>query len=401
MNLDSLSLAPLPYQRRVVAYLREHEPELWRWGSSAEVHGEQAQAARIQLLKQTYRLESAAHPEVASCCSRVAQRLGIEAPVTLYQSSAGTETNAMLCYLPGEAHVIFMGPLLSLLQGAQLEAVLAHELAHFRLFEMENGAFLVADRLLAAAVSDPRCCPSHSETARRYRLYMEVYADRGALVGSQDLDAAVSALVKTQTGLQQVSAASYLRQADEIFSSAEQTRSEGLDHPETFIRARALHLWAQGDAQLEVWLPAMIEGRPRVDALDLTGQVQFAQLTRRLLAQLLRPAWVQTPITLAYARQYFDDFAPATAVDPALPDELRSDDRATNEYLCYLLLDLAAADPELEDLPLAAVLTWSEQLGIAQPFEKLLATELKVGKRQLNKLKKDAPDLLAKAELQR
>ena len=40
-----------------------------------------------------------------------------------------------------------------------------------------------ADRLLQAAANDPRATPGHVQTARRFRLYTELYADRGALLG--------------------------------------------------------------------------------------------------------------------------------------------------------------------------------------------------------------------------
>jgi hypothetical protein len=167
------------------------------------------------LLKANYRLDADGHPELAERCAAVAQRLGVTAPVTLYQATGGLGLNAMLCHLPGEAHIVFTGPILATLRGAELDAVLAHELAHYRLWEMDGGGFLVADRLMMAAANDPRAAASHAQTARRFRLYTEVFADRGSLAGCGQLEAAVAALVKTETGLPEVSATSYLRQADE------------------------------------------------------------------------------------------------------------------------------------------------------------------------------------------
>jgi len=52
----------------------------------------------------------------------------------------------------------------------------------------------------------------------------------------------------------------------------------------------------------------------------------------------------------------------------------------------------------LEDVPLAAALHWSERLEMAEQFEKLALKELGIGKRQINKLKKEATAMLAKAE---
>ena len=177
---NPVPLVPLRYQREVVAYLKATEPELWQWASSAEVRSGFAEEMRTELLKANYRLDAAGHPELAERCASVAQRLGVTVPVTLYQASGGHGLNAMLCYLPGEAHIVFTGPILATLKGAELDAVLAHELAHYRLWEIEGGDFLVADRLLMAAANDPRAVASHVHTARRFRLYTEVFADRGS-----------------------------------------------------------------------------------------------------------------------------------------------------------------------------------------------------------------------------
>ena len=284
-----------------------------------------------------------------------------------------------------------------LFKGAELDAVLAHELAHYRLWEMDGGDFLVADRLLVAAANDPRAAASHAQSARRLRLYTEIFADRGSLTGCGELEAAVAALVKTETGLPEVSATSYLRQADEIFSREDAT-TKGLDHPETFIRARALRLWAENDVGFDAWLSATIEGPLGLDELDLPGQRRVSQLTQRFLAELLRPHWFQSAPVLAHAQAFFPDFAPASAPDDSLAEALRSSDAATREYLCYLLLDFAVVDRDLEDVPLAAALDWAERLELAEQFEKLALKELGIGKRQFNKLKKDAAALVAKAE---
>jgi hypothetical protein len=69
-----------------------------------------------------------------------------------------------------------------------------------------------------------------------------------------------------------------------------------------------------------------------------------------------------------------------------------------HEYLCYLLLDFAAIDRELEDVPLAAAFRWSERLDIAPQFEKLALKELGIGKRLFNKIKKEAATMLEQAE---
>lgn len=390
-------LAALPYHRETVRFLKTHEPELWAWASSAPVRGAATEEMRTEMLKSNYRLDAEGHPELVERCAQVARKLGLAAPITLYQSTAGHGMNAYLCYCPGEIHVVFSGPILATLQGAELDAVLAHELAHYALWEIDGGDYLIADRLLLSAANDARAVASHVETARRFQLYTEIFADRGSYAGCGELDAAVAALVKTETGLSQVSAASYLRQADEIFSRSE-VRARGVDHPETFIRARALRLWRDEAPELETWLAEAIEGPLAIDSLDLVSQGRMAVITRRLLGQFLRPKWFQTEPVLAHAKAFFADFVPSPVPDETLISELAGADGPTREYLGYLLLDFATVDRELENLPMAAALDWASRLGLAEEFERSLVKDLKLGKRQLAKLKKEAPALLEKMQ---
>jgi hypothetical protein len=73
-------LAPLPYHRQVVEYLRTEEPDVWRWACSAQTREEHAAAVRSDLLRHTYRLDSEAHSELHACCDSAAKRLGSMSP---------------------------------------------------------------------------------------------------------------------------------------------------------------------------------------------------------------------------------------------------------------------------------------------------------------------------------
>src|SRR5260370_1076665 len=90
-----------------------------------------------------------------------------------------------------------------------------------------------------AQVHGPARAARHEEAARHYQLYTEILADRGSFCVTRDVNPVIAGLVKIQTGLSQVSPASYLKQAEEIFSKGN-VATEGLSHPEAFIRARAL-----------------------------------------------------------------------------------------------------------------------------------------------------------------
>jgi hypothetical protein len=80
-------------------------------------------------------------------------------------------------------------------------------------------------------------------------------------------------------------------------------------------------------------------------------------------------------------------------------DGFKFSDPKLREYFCYLLLDFVTADPELEDMPLVAALDLSRQLEMDAQFEKFAARELKMKIRDVRKLKDQAVELLAKAEV--
>ena len=390
-------LAPLPYHRAVVAYLKANEPEVWAWGSSTEAEQESIEQMRTLLLRNCYRLEADSHPELVAACARVAQRLDVHVPITLYQANGDSGMNAALHCTPGEAHIVFSGAVLSKLHGAELEAVLGHELAHFRLWDVERQAYLVADRILTTAANDGRGSTSHAHTAHRLRLYTEVFADRGGYIGCENFEATISALVKMATGLEKISVAAYLKQADEIFERVERGQQVS-EHPELFIRARALRLWSEGDEALDTWLAAEIEGDATFDTLCLIGQQRVSALTRRVLGELLQLKSLQTPILLAHAKAFFVDFTPAPVAEPLAASELGAKDAAARDYWCYVLMDFARADAELEELPLSQALVLSQRLGLHERFRALASKELGLTERQLNRILKEAPDLLRGAD---
>jgi len=292
---------------------------------------------------------------------------------------------------------VFSGAVLSLLTPEETKSVISHELAHYHLWQRDGGEFHVADRLLSAVAQDPRAASSHEQSARHYQLYTEIFADRGSLCVTGDLQSVIAGLVKVETGLSQVSATSYLKQAEEIFVNGH-VAAEGVAHPESFIRARSLALWQEKGVDSAPELTAMIEGPPSLESLDLAGQRRLTLATRRLIEHLLKPKWFQTPAVIAQAKLYFENFSVST-IDSAQLANLKSPDNATREYFCYVLLDFTKADPELDEVPLAAALELSRQLDMDAQFEKLAARELKMKVRDVRRIKEQAAELLAKAEV--
>jgi len=392
------NLEPLPYHFELRDYLKSQEGELWNWFASARAKADYAENLRLELLKSTYRLDADGHPELYQSVAEAKARLQLDIPVTLYQAQNSPHLNAALFFLPGEGHVVFSGPVLTLLNAEELKSVIGHELAHYHLWGRDNGEFHIADRLILAVANDPRSAASHEQTARRYQLYTEIFADRGSLGVTGDVNPVVAGLVKMQTGLSQVSAPGYLKQAEEIFAK-ENVATEGLSHPEAFIRARALALWQEQRNDAAARIIEMIEGMAALDDLDVLGQMRLSAASRRLLEYLLRPKWFQTPAVLGHAKLFFADFQPANSNRRAIPDGLKFTDARLREYLCYLLLDFTKADPDLDEMPLAAALELSRQLELDAEFEKLAAKELKMKVRDVRKIKEQAAELLAKAEV--
>jgi hypothetical protein len=390
------NLEPLPYHVELRDYLKSAERELWKWFSSAQTKAEFTEKLRFDLLKSTYRLDPEGHPELYQGLNEAKAKLQLDIPVTLYQAQDNPQLNATLLFIPGQGHVVFSGPALTLLNGEELKSVIGHELAHYHLWERDEGEFLIADRLVHAVANDPRSAACHEQTARRYELYTEIFADRGSLRVTDNAQTVVAGLVKMGTGLSQVSGASYLKQAEEIFANGN-VATEGVSHPESFIRARSLVLWQAQGEQAESEIGKMIEGVLTLEDLDLLGQRRLTMATRRLLEHLLKPKWFRTPAVLGHAKMFFEDFRPSNGESLAL-EELKFSDPKLREYVCYVLLDFAKADPELDDMPLAAALELSRQLDLDAQFEKLAAKELKMRVRDVRKLKEQASELLAKAE---
>jgi hypothetical protein len=390
-------LEPLPYHVELRDYLKSQERDLWNWFASAQAQADYTENLRMGLLKSTYRLNMESHPDLFLIVEAVKSRLQLDIPVTVYQAQNAPHPDAALYFIPGEGHIVFSGPVLSLLNTEEIKSVLGHELAHYFLWQWEQGELHIADRLIQAIACDPRASVSHEQTARHFQLYTEIFADRGSLCVTGDVHPVIAGLVKIQTGLTQVSAPAYLKQAEEIFSKDNVT-TEGLSHPEAFIRTRALSLWQQQRHDAHPHIAKMIEGADVLDNLDLSGQRRMVKNTRRLLEYFLQPEWFQTPSVLGHAKLFFDDFHPAAAKDALMPDAFKSSDFKTREYLCYVLLDFVTADPELDDMPLAAALELSRQLAFDTQFEKLAAKELKLKIRDVRKIKVQAAEMLAKAE---
>jgi hypothetical protein len=376
-------LLPLSYHSNLVTYLKSDERAVWEWSLSADVRKLQADEMRDAMLRQTYRLEPDAHPDAYAACKVAMDRLGIDAPATLYQAADGM-MNAALCFIPGEIHLIFYGPILEKLNPDELLALMGHELAHYVLWTADDGAYYNASRILDHALSYRDASPSHQETARLFSLHTELFADRGAALVTGGTASAISVLVKIMTGLASVDPASYLRQAEEL--DAKSDTSDGQSHPETFMRARALDQWWRKAEDLDEWIEKRICGPVSIESLDLLRQQELGRLTRSFLARLVTDMGIQSEEVLTQVRRFFPSFHEG---EEALDLQSISGDRiddATRGYFISLMFDCAMADPDARDEIMLTCAKAAKSIGADDMFIAALKRDLKWSKAAADKL---------------
>lgn len=349
---------PLPYHQKIRDYFKSRVPSFYSASRNKE---EQQSFYKTDLLKNTSPFQPDSNPLLYEKIHIAKEKLGLgHLSVTAYQATDSSELNAGIVCLRNEAHLVFTEGLIQLLDEEGLLALITHELAHIKLYALLDGDLEITDRIITVLANSPDCEAAHYETARLFRLYSAIYCDREAYRALGDAGPVITML-----------------------------HSALLTHPENIIRTRALRLWQEqegrpGEEPSETVLTQMIEGARELDRLDVLGQQELKDLTRRLLVHYLRPGWFQTPAVVALAKQYFpttQEAGDATGEEvEAVPEKLHSFLAAAHEsireYFAYLLLDFALADPDLEDVPLGYALQLAGAIGLTEVFEPIVKKEL-------------------------
>lgn len=410
----AITLRPLDHHQALITHLETIEPDLWAWCASQKAQQETIDAIQLELLKTTVRLSRDNYSEQYAHLDRAAAILDINAELTLYQAAQSDPTpNAALWYTPRQAHIVLQGTLSDILETDELRAVLAHELSHYHLWELDEGRYWTAHRMLNAMVEHPRLTQAQLNTARRCQLYTELYADRGAALVSNSVAPVIRGLIKVQSTLESVDIDAYLKQAEEILQrESGNTSSEGYSHPETFIRALALKHWHQADAdtatdtgadnQADAFIQRLINGQLCLEELDLLQQSQLQTTTQHMIAWIFSYPWMKTDVTLAHAKQFFPLWA-----DNSLHDAANTFDKHAltalitaspklNDYWLYLLLDFAVADGDLDETGLLMGLLIADTLECRDAFRELARKEIKVTKKLMDNLWQDRDNLLQK-----
>jgi len=380
---------PLPYHQKVKEYFKS-QPKTWDYFAIAKNKEEQLQQFKTELLKNAYKFDPATENFIYDKIAIAKEKLDLQhLPVTVYQAQYTDELNASIVYLNNEAHIVFSGPITKLLDEAELLAVLAHELTHIKLYSMMEGDLEVADRIITAIANNYNSEASYFETARLFRLYTEIFCDRGAYTVAEKTDPVITSLVKVSTGLDRVNAESYIKQADEIFSAENDLKTTGVSHPENFIRAKAIQLWHEKKEAAEPEIIKMIEGISDIDQLDIFRQHSLAQLSRQFLQLFLKPKWFQSTMVISQAKQYFADFVidEKATLSEKLIEELSTIHTSVKDYLSYVLLDFALVDPSLEEIPSGWAFQFAEDAQLKEPFDAIIKKEMKFSDKKLQQHK--------------
>lgn len=389
-------LEPLPYHKK----LRDHfkaQKKTWDWFASKATKETHLEEHKKSLLKNTYRLERADHKELYQLADECCKTLTIDANVILYQQNNSTQLNAGIFILESEAHIVFSGGVISLLDKEEMKCLLGHELGHYLFGKIEGEEFEITNRLVVSLANDHRSENAIIETARVYQLYNELFCDAAALKVSNNYEAAIRTLVKLETGLTEVNAESYLKQVREILEGEEDS-SLNESHPEAYIRSMALFLRSQDQEKLQEMMVKFIEGPLDMDRLDIFKQKMMQDITRDLLQLIVKPNWMATTSLLNLCDQYFQNFSRSEGKWSAqeLASHLEKADESIHTYVSYVLLDFAKSDPDLENVPLAFLAELAELLGIKESFDRIVRKELKLTVREYKETMKEAMTALQK-----
>ena len=209
---------------------------------------------------------------------------------------------------------------------------------------------------------------------------------------SGNRDAVISSLIKVSTGVRSVNPLSYLEQTEEMLEKGSEGSGE-LTHPELHIRAKALDLLSGDFPDLEA-LTALVRGPLDATRLDLPGQHDLSNVTRRLVDAVLAPDFMRGEYAVNLAQALFRGLRDAGRWSRSRSGQARGENRALakscHEVFAFVLFDFATADPDGGDFVLTWTLDVAERLGLYGVYEPLVRKELKRRKTDIAKLMRAA-----------
>lgn len=375
-----MQIPPFSFHVNLRDYFKK-QTKTWQWFADNEIVQAQTEEFKTDLLKNTYRLDNESEPNLYKLLDTAKFKLGINLPITIYQSQS-IDNNASIVIFNNEAHLVISGNILKLLTENELLALLGHELSHILLYTIEGGDFEVTSRIINTIANDHGSELYYHETARIFQLFTELYCDIGALKVCEDINTAITTLIKIHTGLEKVSAESYLKQTDEILERVEKG-SAGESHPEIYLRAKAIQLYVDDKLEYESKIEKLIYGKKDISLLNLFSKLEVYNTTKDLVDIILKPKWTQSEHCVVLYKQYFKQFnIDSTAI---LNEEIKAEIFDTKEnmqnYYAYVMLDFALCDYELREPFLGLILDIAEQIGIEKNLKKIIMKEFKLSEK--------------------
>nr|MBK9649814.1 M48 family metalloprotease [Bacteroidota bacterium] len=389
-------IKPFHFQYQLCNYFKAQK-KTWQWFSETKNQTEQTKHFRTELLKNTYRLEQNSDKAIYDLVDIAKQKLGIVIPVSVYQSQNSNQNNAGIIFFENEGHLILSGPIIKLLNNDELLALISHELAHILLFTIDDGDFEITNRIINSIASDYRSANAYAETARLYSLFTELFCDFNSYQVVQNSATIISTLIKIETGLDNVSPENYLKQADEIMAATE-IGSTADTHPESFLRAKAISLFAADANNANMVIPELIMGKQNLYTLNIFSQSEIQATTMQILQLVLKPKWMQTEMNKNLYRQYFTDYKSDSnaIVNKELQNKIGGVSNSMKDYFAYVLLDFALCDGDISEPASAFVLDLAENLQLKKSLTKAMQKELKLSDKKLDAYCKSATTTLNK-----
>jgi hypothetical protein len=383
-----------PYLDEVAALVEAEYREMWNEFGSEDYRLDQMNRVQLDLLRRTEALRGPYATRILDLGQEVAEQLDVATvPFFLHQPQGSRTTVPRLCFQTDEVHLVVSPEELARLSDEQIRAVLAHEVTHYVLWTVENGRYRNAELLLAALAADSRLSTS-LQTERNYRRFAELVCDRGALRVEPELETLATAMWELTPRDEEQESPSL----ESVTTGAGPPSQHGT-HPSWAMRCWAAARWLDLAEKCEDDVRRAVVGQMSMDQLCLVDQRELRKWSHWILSRLTEPSWMQTPAVTGHVRLFFPDGVqqgePAQDSIVSVLNEVEDD--GIRDYLSYLTLDIATVDRNLEHYPVAWALEVWGSVDWSDHVRDVVGRELKMGKRQLQQMRRERAEILAEA----
>lgn len=377
---------PFDYQYHLKEKLKKWGM-VWSWFDRSEVREEYIEKLKGDFLRHAERMDPAKEPGIYEQVEKVMMKLSLSLPLIIYHENKSPDARANIVYTGNEAHLVFSGPIMTLLSETEMQAVIAHKLGLVLFLSPENQDYEVADRMLTAMINDTRSEDIYRESAGMFRLFKELYCDQIAMLVCGDPDVLLSALWKMQNASKAITPEAFLRQAEEALSP-EGSGLEGAYCPDVYIRAMSLQKMKLSNdrQQTEDVVLQMIRRKQDVQRPDLIMQEEIRILTGSLIASVLKPQWMKSARNLLLAQKYFPDYKTSDegGLDATQIGFINDYSKSVRSYLACVLHDFAWSDPALGKASAGQAYQIAANCGLKNEFFEIFCKEKEMSVRKAN-----------------